>query len=121
MSDEQQVEKSETEHAPDSYRILVVDDDDAFRDSLQAVLQQACYQVEAIDSPQAALEFVANQSFDIVISDFKMPDMNGIEFIREGLKRTPESAMVLMTAYGNFELAVQALREGAYDLSLIHI
>jgi DNA-binding NtrC family response regulator len=95
-------------------RILVVDDEPSVRFSV-AELLAAQHSVTSADHAPAALELLDSQPFDLVISDFSMPAMNGLQLLEEVRARHPSVVFVLMTALGDERLAVQALKLGAYD------
>lgn len=95
--------------------ILIVEDDASLRQSLGSVLSTAGYTTEAKSSATEALSSLKNGEFDIVLCDWKLPDLDGLSFIPRCRETAPHSVIVLMTAFGNTELAVQALRAGAYD------
>ena len=94
--------------------ILVVDDEPSIRFSVAELLNAAHTVVDAAHAP-AALELLETQSFDLVISDMNMPAMSGMQLLEEVRTRHPDVVFVLMTAYGDERLAVQALKNGAYD------
>jgi len=96
-------------------RILVVDDDRGMQDMLDIMLSRAGYQVATADDGAAALEIIRKRKFDLVITDLKMPRVDGIDLLR-GVKDTaPETAVILLTAFASGETALAAMREGAYD------
>ena len=98
--------------------ILVVDDELSIRESLRGWLEQDGYQVEtAVDGP-TALAMIQENHFDIMLLDVKMPKMNGITVLMKLKERDPETAVVLMTAHGAIQDAVEALKLGAYDYLL---
>lgn len=96
-------------------RILIVDDDAAALSLLLRVLEKEGYEVTAKNDPSEALELFRKSPFDLVITDFYMPGMNGIELLLE-LKKTDAGAdVIMMTAYASVDNAVDAMRKGAYD------
>lgn len=95
--------------------ILVVEDDASLRQSLRETLAQAGYSVEAKGSAAEALLASRNAKFDIVLCDLKLPDMDGLSFIPRCREEDPETVIVLMTAFGSSDMAIKALRAGAYD------
>ncbi len=96
--------------------ILVVDDEKNTRDGLQRALQRH-YQVLVAESAESALAALDSSKppVDIMLTDMKMPGMGGLELLRETVKRHPQTACILLTAYGSVETAVAAMRQGAYD------
>src|SRR5256885_4837290 len=96
-------------------KILVVDDESAILRLLREALTQWGYQVTAASSGAEALQALRGDMFDAVISDIRMPDMNGLELLKE-IKRHDESVeVVMMTGYPTIASAVEALKEGAFD------
>ncbi|MFL5691379.1 MAG: response regulator [Ktedonobacteraceae bacterium] len=101
----------------DQAYILIVDDDTAL---LQA-LPQALYlrmeniKVDSCDSAQAAIERIAEHEYDAIVSDIKMPGMDGLALLAKIQELSPDTPTLLITGHGEHDLAVQALRGGAYD------
>ena len=96
-------------------RILVVDDDDALRDSLQLVLAVEGYEVAAACDAPAALRQVELAPPDVVLCDLRMPGVGGLELLPQLARRLPGTTLILMSAYGTDELALEAMNRGAYD------
>ena len=98
-------------------RILIVDDDTALLQALpQAVaLRMASVQVDTSDSALAALELIQAHDYDAIVSDIKMPGMDGLTLLSRIRELRPETPTLLITGHGEDELAIQALRGGAYD------
>ncbi len=96
-------------------KILIVDDEDGMRRLLSRVLVKQGYQVETAGAGSEAMAFVSRASFDLVITDIHMPGMGGLELLEELRSFDPALPVVVITAYGTVESAVQALRSGAYD------
>ena len=97
------------------YNILVIDDEAAQRDVLTGYLKKKGYQIFAASSGKEGIEITKNEPVDIILSDFKMPDLNGIEVLEQVKKMNPEISFVIVTAYGTVENAVKAMRLGAFD------
>jgi DNA-binding NtrC family response regulator len=96
-------------------RVLVVDDHPRARESMSDVLKHVGHQVEWAASAVEALSRLSCESFDVIITDLKMPGMNGLEFIRQ-LESHPHGAQIVMvTAHATVAIAVQAMRHGAFD------
>jgi DNA-binding NtrC family response regulator len=95
--------------------ILVVDDDSAVVDYLLEMLGEEGYRVEGTTSPKAALERIAEGSFDLLICDIEMPEIRGIELLRRVVELQTNVLVILITAFGSIELAVECLRAGAAD------
>ncbi len=96
-------------------RILVVDDGDTQRQIISDVLTRARYEVAQASSTSEAIEEIARDRLDLIITDLKMEDGNGIDVLREAKQLSPETEVIVMTAYGSIESAVEAMREGAHD------
>jgi len=96
-------------------RILVVDDDESLRWVTQAQLQQSGYDVAAAANAASALEQIRNLPADLVITDLKMPGMSGLDLLKEIRASYPEIIVIMVTAFGTVENAVEAMKAGAYD------
>jgi DNA-binding NtrC family response regulator len=96
-------------------RILIVDDDELIRKFLLDFFVDLKYEVVIAESGEDALRKFVPQSFDIVISDLVMPDMNGIELLKELMAKDDQVLFFLITGYPTLETAVEAIRNGAYD------
>ncbi|MBW2520316.1 MAG: sigma-54-dependent Fis family transcriptional regulator [Deltaproteobacteria bacterium] len=95
--------------------ILLVDDEDGMRRLLSRVLSKEGYETTAVSNGAEALRHVANDRFDLVVTDIKMPEMDGLALLRELKEFEPSLPIIVITAYGTVENAVEALRAGAYD------
>jgi DNA-binding NtrC family response regulator len=98
-----------------SFRILVVEDEPSIRAQLEESLREAGYETEGVGDGQAAADRVVERSFDLCLSDIRMPAMGGIELLRRLGETSPETMVILMTAFGGLETAIEALRLGAVD------
>jgi len=98
-----------------SERILIVDDEEGMRRLLSRVLTREGYETSTVGSGADAMRMVAGERFDLVVTDIKMPEMDGLELLQELREYEPSLPVIVMTAYGTIENAVQALRSGAYD------
>ncbi|HEY5460317.1 MAG TPA: sigma-54 dependent transcriptional regulator [Deferrimonas sp.] len=94
--------------------ILVIDDDAVACEFLQEALLRAGHEVDSFTSAREALEKDLKE-FDLLLSDIRMPDMDGLEFLRKVHERRPELPVILMTAFGSLETTMEALRFGASD------
>ncbi len=97
------------------YNILVIDDEAAQRDVLTGYLKKKGYKIFSASSGKEGIETAQTNPVDIILSDFKMPDLNGIEVLEQVKKINPEISFVIVTAYGTVENAVKAMRLGAFD------
>lgn len=95
--------------------ILLVDDDELLRSFLLTVLKNEGYTVEQAGTGQGGLAKFLASDFDLVITDLKMPDMSGLDLMREGRKTKPGTKWIIITAYGSITNAVDAMKEGAAD------
>jgi DNA-binding NtrC family response regulator len=95
--------------------ILVVDDDAMMRSFFSAVLKEEGYAVEEAGGGRQGLEALGRSDFDLVLTDLRMPDLSGLDFLREGRKARPGARWVIVTAYGSIGSAVEAMRAGASD------
>jgi DNA-binding response OmpR family regulator len=99
-------------------RILVVDDELAFRDSLRDILLAEGYQVEVAEDGLQAIQALSEHDYDLVLLDIRMPGMSGIEVLRRIEEISPDTKVILLTAHGTVETAIEALRYGAHDYIL---
>jgi len=95
--------------------ILVVDDERGLCAGIQEALRREGYTVEAANDAAGALHWTENRLFNIVLTDVKMPGLDGLELVRRVKGKSPDTLCILMTAYGTVGDAVQAMKEGAYD------
>lgn len=96
-------------------RILIVDDDAAVVDYLVEMLGDEGYRVDGTTSPSVAIERVASGGVDLLICDVEMPEIRGIELLRRVIELQANVLVILITAFGSIELAVECLRAGAAD------
>jgi two-component system response regulator PilR (NtrC family) len=96
-------------------RILIVDDEAGMRDMLSILLRKEGYGVTVADRAEKAIEMAARGEFDLVMSDISMPGKSGIEVLRQTKAASPDTPVILITAYASTESAVEALKLGAYD------
>ncbi|MCF6159024.1 MAG: sigma-54-dependent Fis family transcriptional regulator [wastewater metagenome] len=96
-------------------KILIVDDEKLMRMSLEDRLIKEGYDVASLPNAIEGFKLLQSANFDAVITDLRLPRMDGIEFLREIKKVSPDAVVIIMTAYGTIENAVMAMKEGAYD------
>jgi len=96
-------------------RILIVDDDKAALDSLTQVFEKEGFETRAEQSGEAALDALRSEDFGVVLADLRMPGMDGMDLLKAIKAIRPDTEVVIMTAFGTIEKAVEAMREGAYD------
>ena len=96
-------------------RILIVDDQDNARGMLSEMLRAEDYDVDQAPSGESACVMVAEKSYDLVITDLRMGDVGGLEVLQRTREASPLTEVIVMTAFGTVEDAVEAMRFGAHD------
>ena len=96
-------------------RILVVDDELNIRGALVTLLEKKQYQVRGAGTAEEALEQLETTPADLVLTDLKMPGMGGMELLRHLKRKWPDTEVLVITAFGSIDTAVEAMRCGAYD------
>ena len=99
-------------------RILLVDDDQIVLDSLGGFLTMEGYHVSSARGAEAALELLKARTFNLVLTDLKMPGMSGLDLLEEIQSINARTIALLMTGYGTVETAIEAMKKGAYDYIL---
>ncbi len=97
-------------------KILVVDDELITRELCLEVLKKMGFDVMVTGDPIHAINYSLKENYDLIITDVKMPKMNGIELMRKIKKEKPYTPFIVITGYGTYNMAIEALREGAYDI-----
>ena len=100
---------------PPGGRVLVVDDQRNMRATTAMMLRQAGHTVEEAEDGAGALQRLQAETFDVVLTDLRMPGMDGMELLRASRQAAPETEVIVMTGYGTIESAVEAIRSGAHD------
>lgn len=95
--------------------ILVVDDERAIRNSLKEILEYENYKVEVAENGADGLQKVQNGKFDLIFSDIKMPEMDGIAFLEAVLKERGDVPVIMMSGHAEIDTAVKSIKLGAYD------
>ena len=98
--------------------ILIIDDEASLRQTMARILQRAGYEVTTAADGKEGLALIAEQSFDLVYSDIRMPDMNGLDLLKTVHARFPDLPVILFTAQPDLNSAVEAVRSGATDYLL---
>ena len=98
-----------------SRRLLVIDDEENMRHMLSALLKKSGYRVDLAADGCEGLKALEQTHYDFVLCDIKMPNMDGMEFLREAGDRIKNSTVIMMSAYGTTETAIEAMKLGAYD------
>jgi DNA-binding NtrC family response regulator len=96
-------------------KVLVVDDDSLMKDFLKEALGRSDYSVDLASTGEEALEKIKDKDYDIILSDIRMPSMSGMELLKVTREYVPDAKVVMMTAYGTVENAVEAMKLGAFD------
>ena len=96
-------------------RVLVIDDEENLRHYLQTVLGEEGYHVETASDGKGAIEKMQGGTWDIILCDIRMPVMDGMTFLKEVTKKGLEGTIIMMSAYGTVDTAVEAMKIGAYD------
>lgn len=96
-------------------RVLIVDDEESVAITMQAILEMDGYEVVTAASVGQAIEMVREKEFDLVLSDLRLDDGDGLQVVAETRQRSPETVCIILTGYASLDSAVKALREGAYD------
>ena len=96
-------------------KILVVDDEKAARKSLADILRLEGYDVDAAEDGVGAVKMIEEQDYDLMLLDIRMPGMDGIEVMQKAVELSPDTQIILLTAHGSMESAIESLRYGAHD------
>lgn len=96
-------------------RILIVDDEESFRNVLTVILRKEGYEVEGAANGEEGLNKISSAAFDHVLCDIRMPQMDGLEFLQESKKAGMDAPIIMMSAYGTIDTAIEAMKLGAYD------
>ncbi|MGQ9610691.1 MAG: sigma-54-dependent transcriptional regulator [bacterium] len=97
------------------YTILVIEDEPLQLKNLSEALEKQGYNVLSSESSAKGIEIVQEKAVDLVLTDFKMPEKNGLEVLREVKQINPDISVIIITAYGDVETAVKVMKEGAFD------
>jgi DNA-binding NtrC family response regulator len=96
-------------------RILVVDDEELVRDAFESSIQRMGYEVDVASSGPKALELLSSTDYDLILSDIKMPQMSGIELLKQIKEQSAESVVIMVTAHGTVESSFEAMELGAFN------
>jgi DNA-binding NtrC family response regulator len=98
-----------------NYRIMVIDDEKIVCDMAKMSLDQEGYEVETFLNAEPALKRLAEQKFDIVVTDYKMKGIDGMEVLRTVRRLYPDTKVIMITAFANLDAAIEALRSDVHD------
>lgn len=96
-------------------RILIIDDEENFRHMLSLILSKEKYEVDTASNGAEGLQKITASAFDQVLCDIRMPEMDGLAFLREVQKMGTDATIIMMSAYGTLDIAIEAMTLGAYD------
>lgn len=96
-------------------KILVIDDEKAIRRSIKEILEFEKHSIEEAEDGQTALDMALKNNYDIILSDIKMPKLDGIELLQKLIENKVNSSIIMMSGHGTIETAVDAVKNGAYD------
>jgi DNA-binding response OmpR family regulator len=99
-------------------RVLIVDDEEVARISLAEILRLEGYAIRSVSNGQAAVEILQSETFDVMVLDIKMPGMSGIDVMRALVDTLPDLKVIVLTAHGSMDTAIQALRFRVHDYLL---
>jgi DNA-binding response OmpR family regulator len=99
-------------------RILLVDDEASIRLTLGALLQRTGYEVTSADGGEQAMQLLERQSFDLLLTDLKMPGIDGMQVVAAARERQPDVAVIVLTGHGSVETAVEGLHQKVFDYLL---
>ncbi|MEE9214014.1 MAG: sigma-54 dependent transcriptional regulator [Thermodesulfobacteriota bacterium] len=99
----------------DKNRVLVVDDEPGMRDFLEIMLRKDGYEVDTASDGAEAIDRIEQKMFDLAVVDIQMPIMNGIDVLQKINEKSPETTVIMITAYASHETAIDAMKLGAYD------
>jgi DNA-binding NtrC family response regulator len=95
--------------------VLVVDDEESVATTIVAILKRDGHDVTAVTSGTEAVRLLNERQYDVVLTDLRLADMDGVDVHKEVLRTSPDTAAIMLTGYASLESAVAALRSGAYD------
>ncbi|MFT5698180.1 MAG: two-component system response regulator AtoC [Desulforhopalus sp.] len=95
--------------------LLIIDDEDNMRHMLKSLLHKSCYTICEAANGQDALNLVKDRSYDFILCDVRMPRIDGLQFLKQAKEHLQHSTVIMMSAYGSIDLALEAIKLGAYD------
>jgi DNA-binding NtrC family response regulator len=104
------------EYFSDKFKVLIVDDEEGPRRAIEAALyREKNLEIKTAKSGEEALGYFDSELYDLVLTDIRMPQMDGIDLLRKIHERSPNTLVILITGYGTLNSAIDAIRAGAYD------
>jgi DNA-binding NtrC family response regulator len=100
----------------DTLRVIVIDDEPIVGKRLKPALEKSGYEVEFYDNGTEALKRLGESAFDIVVTDFRMDDIDGIEVLTRVMDESPRTKVIIITGYATIEVTREALAKGAFDV-----
>ena len=95
--------------------ILIIDDEKSIRKTLREILEFEKYKVEEAENGAKGLDMIKDKPYDVVLLDIKMPKMDGMEVLEQAMEVVPDTPIIMISGHGNVEVAVEAVKKGAYD------
>jgi two-component system response regulator AtoC len=96
-------------------RVLIADDEESIRHVLTELLDERGYEVRAVSDGEEAMRELSSRDYDALVTDVRMPKINGLDLVRAAQTASPETTIIVMSAYGSHDLAIEAMKAGAYD------
>jgi DNA-binding NtrC family response regulator len=96
-------------------KLLIIDDEPIKRTVMEEQLREKGFRVDAYDNPLDADKALSSNSYDVILTDIRMPALDGMSFLKNIKNRNPNQAVIMMTAFGTVETAIEAMKWGAYD------
>ena len=96
-------------------RLLIIDDEKNMRHMLSSLLKESGYRVDTASDGAVAMDMVDRTIYDFILCDLKMPNMNGMDFFKTARDKLWATTVIMMSAYGSIDTAVEAMKQGAYD------
>lgn len=100
---------------PELLNLLIIDDESAMRHMLRLVLEPQGYRITEAKNGSVALNLLQREKFDAILCDIRMDEMNGLEFLRQEAVRSSSATIIMMSAYGSVDSAIECMKLGAYD------
>ena len=107
--------KKTKDHKSSQKRLLIIDDEKNMRHMLSSLLKESGYRVDTASDGAVAMDMVDRTIYDFILCDLKMPNMNGMDFFKTARDKLWATTVIMMSAYGSIDTAVEAMKQGAYD------